>query len=388
MLTRRDILAATAASLLPGTVARAAGPARVITNSIALEDGRVWIAASVQGKGPFLFILDTGVVVSLIQEKVAKDLGLKASAPVKLKGIGGDELFQLYVAHDIVFSGGARQPTAVFAAAERHLALGAGAAGALAAGMVTALDADLDFEKGELRIYPDGRGDRAGFAELPSSIVQMSGPAASAYMFVDAVLDGGRYRFLLDTGMPGQVLLWPGAVRRSGLWSDKIRFAPRRSSGIGGDAQRGRLVRGAALTIGDIAFDRPLVALSNPSGPSRIASWADGIIGLELIELLTLSTDVRRGRLWARRNARAPGPERYGLSGLWVEERGGKVVVEEVSPHSPAAEAGLRVGDEIVGVPMRAFIGRLGGKPGESIPVTVRRGAETISTAIVLRDFL
>jgi serine protease Do len=387
MLTRRDILAVTAVSLLPGTAARAAAPARVITNSIALEDGRVWIAASVQGKGPFLFILDTGAVVSLIQEKIARDLGLKASAPVKLQGVGGAELFTLYVAHDIVFSGGARQ-TAVFAAAERHLALGPDAAGALAAGMVTALDADLDFEKGELRIYPDGRGDRGGFAELPSRIMQMSGPAASAYMFVDAVLDGGRYRFLLDTGMSGQVLLWPGAVRRSGLWSDKIRFAPRRSSGIGGDAQRGRLVRGSALTLGDIAFERPLVALSNPSGPSRIASWADGIIGLELIERLTLSTDVRRGRLWARRNARPPSPERYGLSGLWVEERGGNVVVEEVSPQSPAADAGLRVGDEIVGIPLRAFIGRLGGKPGESIPVTVRRGGETISTAIVLRAFL
>jgi predicted aspartyl protease len=388
MLTRRRMIAVAAgASLLPRSLLAAEAAGRVFTNSIALQDRRVWLAASIQGKGPFLFVVDTGAVVSLIQESVARELGLRARAPVVLRGVGGPESFLLYEAHDVVFSGGTRQPTAVFAAAGRHLALGPQAAGALAAGMLTAVDSELDFDRGELRVYPDGRGERSGFVELPSRIQHVNGAAASAYIIVDGVLDGRGYRFLLDTGMPRQVQLWSSATRKSGLWNDSTPFSPLRSSGIGGEADRGRLVRAGRLQIGGVAFERPLVGLSSPSALQR-ADFADGIIGLELLERLNLSTDVRRGRLWAQPNARPAWPERYGLTGLWVEERGGKVTVAEVSPKSPAADAGLRVGDEIAGIAMQAFVNQLAGQPGRRIPVTLRRGGETIPTAITLREFL
>jgi predicted aspartyl protease len=387
MLSRRHMIAATAAALLPRSALGAAGASHVIVNSIALQDRRVWIAAMIQGKGPFSFIIDTGAVVSLLQESVAQQIGLRDRSTVVLHGVGGLETFQVYEARDILFSGGARQPSAVFAAAGRHLELGPEAAGALAAGMLTALDSDLDFEKGELRIYPDGRGERSGFVELPSRIERFGGPAGSAYILADAALDGRTYRFLLDTGMPGQVLLWPSATRKSGLWSETMPFAPARHAGIGGDAARGRLVRAGRLQIGPLAFERPLVSLSKPSTVNQ-GAIADGLIGLELLERLNLSTDVKRGRLWARPNARPAWPEHYGLSGLWVDEKDGKTVVAEVSPGSPAASAGIREGDEIIGVAMKDFIAKLGGRPGRTIPVTLRRGGATVSTELTLREYL
>jgi serine protease Do len=387
MLTRRQsIAAAAAAALLPRTALGAGAAPRVIVNSIALQDRRVWIAAMIEGKGPFSFIIDTGAVVSLIEEAVAQQIGLRDRNTVVLHGVGGPETFQLYEARDILFSGGARQPSAVFAAA-RHLDLGPDAAGALAAGMLTALDSDLDFDKGELRIYPDGRGERSGLAELPSRIEKFSGPGASAYIVADAVLDGRTFRFLLDTGMPAQVALWPSAARKTGLWNDTTPFAPGRHSGIGGHSSLGRLVRAGRLQIGPFVFERPLVALSNPSSVHP-GDFADGLIGLELLERLNLSTDAKRGRLWAAANARPAWPEHYGLSGLWVDERGGKTIVAEVSPQSPAAAAGVREGDEIVGVTMRDFIAQIEGPPGRRIPVTLGRGEARISTEIVLRRFL
>jgi serine protease Do len=387
MLTRRQMIAAATAALLPRAALGAEGTPRVIVNSIALQDRRVWIAAMIQGKGPFSFIIDTGAVVSLIQESIAHQIGLRDRNTVVLDGIGGPETFQMYEARDILFSGGARQPSAVFAAAARHLDLGPEAAGALAAGMLTALDSDLDFDKGELRVYPDGRGERSGFAELPSRIDKFSGPGASAYIVADAALDGHPFRFLLDTGMPAQVALWPSATRKTGLWNDSTPFAPGRHEGIGGQTSLGRLVRAGRLKMGPFVFERPLVSLSNPSGV-RQGEIADGLIGLELLERLNLSTDVKGRRLWAAANARPAWRERYGLSGLWVEERGGKTVVAQVSPQSPAAAAGIREGDEIVGVTMRDFIAKLAGPPGRRIPVTLGRGGATVSAEIVLREFL
>jgi len=386
MIGRRTLLKGLAAStLLPAAASRA--QARVIVTPIAIQEDRVWIAARIGDSRPLQFIVDTGSVVSLIQERLARELGLRARGNFRLIGAGGPETFLLYVGRDITFSSGAVQRSVVFGAMPPDLVIGRDAAGLFAAGLLTEADSDLDFGRGEWRLYPDGRGTREGFRELPSSIEHISGSGnGSPYMFVNAVLDGNSFRFLLDTGMPSQIRLWPGAVRRSGLWNDTNSYAPVRAFGIGGAGARGRLVRGGTLRIGDFAFERPLVTLNDP-GSTR-ESFADGIIGLPYIELLNLSTDVRRHKLWAQPSGRPQRPERYRLSGLWVEPHGELLEISDVGRGSPGAEAGLRRGDEIVGLKLPDFVRLADGPAGESFELRYRRGGETRTARLTLRAYL
>jgi len=383
---RRTLIQGLAASaLLPAAAMRA--QARVIATPIAVQEDRVWIAATIGGSRPLQFILDTGSVVSLIQERLARELGMRARGNFRLIGAGGPESFLLYVGRDITFSSGAVQRSVVFGAMPPDLVLGRDAAGVFAAGLLTEADADLDFGRGEWRLYPDGRGTREGFRELPSSIEHVRGSGnGSPYMFVDAVLDGNSYRFLLDTGMPSQIRLWPGAVRRSGLWNDTAPYVPVRAFGIGGAGARGRMVRGGTLRIGDFAFERPLITLNDPA--STRESYADGIIGLPYIELLNLSTDVRRHKLWAQPSGRPLQPEHYQLGGLWVDLRGDALEVADVGRGSPAADAGLQRGDEIVGLALPEFVRRVDGQAGESFELRYRRGGEMRTARITLRAFL
>lgn len=372
-----------ASALVPGALRAEAR--RVITSSILVEDRRLWISASIDGSRPYLFIIDTGGVVSLIHERVARELDLRARGNFRLIGMGGPESFLMYEAHNVAFSGGAVQRNVAFGAASEELALGQGAAGTFAAGLFTAADSDFDFERGQWRLYPDGRGDRTGFTEVSSSIEHVG--AGSPYVFAYAAIDGQSYRFLLDTGMPGQLMLWPQVARRSGLWNDAAPYAPGRSRGIGGAGARTRLVRANRFQIADVAFERPLVTLTEPS-LSPHARDADGIIGLELLQRLTLSTDARRRKLWIQRNARPAPPERYPLSGLWVEARGDTLVVADVGPASPAATAGIREGDEIVGLDLATFLSRTAGVPGTAVPLRVRRAGQEREVTLNLRRFL
>jgi hypothetical protein len=387
MISRRALIKALAGSaLLPGAALRA--QQRVITNSIAIEDNRLWVVARIGDSRPLQFIVDTGAVVSLIQPGIARALGLRERGSVRLAGIGGVEDVLIYEARDVAFSSGALQHNVVFGAVPPPLGLDPNTAGLFAAGLFTESDSDLDFGRGEWRIYPDGRGAREGYRELPSSIQHIAHNASgSAYVFVDAVLDGNSYRFLLDTGMPGQLMLWPGGARRSGLWNDAGPFAPDRGRGIGGEGARGRLVRAGSLRIGDFAFERPLVFLTSPSSLES-AHFADGIIGLGFLELLNLSTDVRRHRLWAQPSGRPQRPQRYRLSGIWVDERHGVLAVTELSPHSPGADAGLQRGDEILDLSLVEFVRRANGRPGDSFELRYRRGGETHATRLTLREFL
>lgn len=365
--------------------ARAGAGAPPIVSRIALDNGRVWVGVTIAGRAPALFIVDTGAVVSLVQPSHAGKFGLKALGPVRLRGVGGVQQFLLHEGSEVVFGGAIRQAKAVFAVPERDLALPPDAAGLLAAGMLTSVDTELDFEAGEWRVYPGGRGARAGFEALPSRI-RGGDNGGSEYIYVDAELDGRTFRLLADTGMPGQIALFGKATRRSGLWTDARPYAPVQSRGIGGAAERGRLVRASRLSIGSIDLGAPLVSLGPPGESSPV--FADGIIGLELLERMTLSTDVRGNRLWARRNARPARPERYGLSGLWCAEREGKLVAVDVSPLSPAAEAGLQIGDELVGLSLPRLIVLLAGRPGQTVALSVRRNGETRPASLTLREFL
>ena len=76
------------------------------------------------------------------------------------------------------------------------------------------------------------------------------------------------------------------------------------------------------------------------------------------------------------------------MSGLWLAERGGGVVVEVVGTGSPAATAGLRPGDRLEGGSLAEWIERLGGRPGASIEIPHRRDGEARSVTLILRDYL
>jgi serine protease Do len=388
MISRRALVGGLGASaLLPFGILRAE-PGRSIATPIALEEDRIWIAAKIGGSRPLQFIIDTGATVSLIQERLARELDMRERGLTRLIGIGGAENFLLYVGRDVAFSSGVIQRQVVFGAMPGDLILGQQASGVFAAGLFTGADSDLDFSRGEWRLYPDGRGARDGYRELPSSIRHVTGDEyGSAYVMVDAALDGNTFRFLLDTGMPGQVMLWSNAARRSGLWNDSAPFAPSRGSGIGGRGDRGRLVRAGMLRIGDFAFERPLVFVNDPSSyqPERVV---DGMIGLNALELLNLSTDVRRGRLWAQPSGRPLRRRHYGMSGIWVEERGDALEIVDLSPGSPAADAGLQRGDAILDLDLDAFAERAGGRPGQSFELRYRRGGDTRTTRLTLRDYL
>jgi serine protease Do len=378
------LLGALAAAPLLATAPLAA-QGRAGGGRIALLDNRLWLDVSIGGRGPWPFIIDTGAFVNLIREDLARSLGLRAIGPLNMGGIGGRTTEMLYRARDVRL-GALEAGAMAFAGHGRDLRIHPRAMGALSASLLTFADSDLDFEAMEWRRYPDGREARPDFTPLPGRIQRARPGGGAATLVVDTTIDGQVYRLQVDTGSPAQLHLWSRSARRSGLWDDGRPFAPVRPSGIGGEGARGRLKRIGDVRLGSLVFPRALAVLEDPAADDSHSG--DGLIGLPLIQRMNLSTDVRRAALRARPNAVPPPPERYGLSGLWVESERGGVTVVEVSPASPAAEAGLRVGDTVTDVSLDAFVGRLSGRPGDTVEIAYRRGGEGRRTRLTLRAFL
>lgn len=384
MISRRNILAGLGvAAAWPGA-ATAAGQ-RLLRASIALEENRVLVAVGMVGKGPYIFMIDTGGVVSLVRDPLAKALKLPIIGHSALGGTGGGDIYPLYEARDFMIGGAIRQSSVALVGAG-NLHFGNDIEGTLAAGILTVADSELDFDAGELRIYPDGRGEPAGFTRLHSSIRRLGGrQEGSPYIFADVALGTRTYDCLLDTGAPRTLSLYADAARRTGLWDDSRPYAPFRPNGLGGEGPVGRIVRAPSLALGGLSIDRPLITLH----PARAALSVvgDGVAGLALIRRFNLSIDARARTLWVQPSRQPAVTERYGLSGLWLDRKGDVAEVAGVGTGSPAAEAGMQVRDRIAGG-WQEVLSRINRGPGAAVTLDVdRRGAKrTIS--FTLRPYL
>lgn len=134
-----------------------------------------------------------------------------------------------------------------------------------------------------------------------------------------------------------------------------------------------------SLQIGPIAIGHPLVEVMNPTVDDHMSDH-DGLIGLDLLSAFLLSTDLRTNKLWVGRNNLPIRQPHYSLSGIWLERSrdGSTTTVTDVGAGSPAAVAGLRIGDIVLepsGFTQAAHA--VSGEDGKAVTLKVRRGSET-----------
>jgi len=385
-LDRRTLLMALGASALAAPLRAASAP---VVAKLVIEDGRVWIAARIGTSEPLLFWLDTGAAGNFIRPDLAKQLKLPTVGRGIVGGVGGQSAATMRVeARDVVVGGAFRQPRMQF----QTYGVGGGetddSAGLLAAGLITAYDTDLDFVRGEWRVWLGGReGDPRGAPLAGSSI---KGAGASERIFASASIDGQTYKLALDTGSPASILLFPKASARSGLFNARA-YAPTQISGFGGAARKpARLLRGTMFEFGPLAIKRPFLRLMDPGEFSGgFGMGIDGLIGLPLISLLDLSTEVRRDRVWAARNSRPAQAPSYPLAGIWFDRRAEVISVELVGTGSPAEAADVKPGDIVDGVKsIPAARALVEGPAGKAVELSLIRSGTKITRKFVLAPYL
>jgi hypothetical protein len=376
ILQRRAFLAGAIA--LAGRPQRAfaqhAGPVRI---PLTVTESRVLVDCTVAGRGPYRFVLDTGGTIGLLDRGFVREMGFRriGEAPLALRG--ERRSYDLHEVRDLVFGGIVRQQSAAFAAVA-GFNFGDNAVGSLAAGVLSSVNGELDYDAREWRIH-DAPPQRPGWTRYERAIVQHGNRNGSSFLFADAELGGQQFRFGLDTGMPTPVRIYRRTAERAGLWNAP-RWSPAAPDG------RTRIVRAPSIGLAGAAIARPLISMMESP---QWELFDAGLVGLPILRLFNMATEVGSRAVLLKRNGQMPAlNERYNRAGLWIARDGERLGVGVVGGGSPAEAAGLAVGDRIVGSEFSALIAAFQGPAGAQVPLTIERAGARRQLVLTLADYL
>ena len=357
-----------------------------------LWNNHIYLKVRINDRGPFLFLCDTGGA-NILTTEAAAALGLSAAGAFEGRGVGekSEDIGVVKVERlDIGDVTLVDQTFMVFPL------------GPLAAVEGVAGQGIIGFEVFQRFVVHLDHGRRQLTLELPAAFTPPAGATAVPFRFhdrtpqVDGTIDGLPGVFDIDTGSRGSLTLLAPFVAAHDLGARYPGVEAVTGWGVGG-AARGRLARGDKLTLGGVAFARPIVELSLQKKGAFTDPHLAGNVGNGLLARFDLIFDYGAQKIYFAPRADSERTDVWDRSGLWLNRSGAELEVIDVVAGSPGAEAGLAVGDrvlEVDGKPVAeltlpALRARFrSDPPGTKVELTVRRGEASRQATLVLRDLV
>ena len=320
--------------------------------------GGIVLQARINNSHPMSFYLDSGASFPfVINVNRAKELGLKLYGHLSREGGAGPNTYEASQTSGLTIAlenkTFTNQPASVLSLRVIEEQFGRTVDGLVGLDLFLNYVVEIDYEGKELKLYnPEGYV----YSGAGDSVLLT---LRDGHFFVPAKIDipnRGELtgRFLLDTGgcMMTVILTSPFA-RRNSLPSPKQRTILDRSvAGLGGETSL-RVTRATNFTVGSSIVSAPLIYISEDRGGALASSEYEGLIGSEILTRFKVIFDYQRRRLILERNAHFAEPLEYDMSGMSLRAYGADFrifKIYQVLEDSPAARAGLRVGDVIEGI--------------------------------------
>ena len=255
--------------------------------------GRIWAPVTVNGKGPYRLVLDTGASHSALTSGVVEELGitLDPAQKVMLRGATGSLEAQLVPIESLEVGDLLMEP--------KHMpivpdALG-GAEGILGTEGLANRRIHIDFRRDSIMIMRSkNESATSGFATIPVKFMR------GRLLVVDAYLGGVAVKAVIDTG--GQATLGNEALR-SALAEHRRKYSivtPDEVTGATLDVQMGNRVATPSLTMGEIMVRNAAMTFADFAifQHWKMTEEPAMLIGMDLLGLLdTLIIDYRRKEL-------------------------------------------------------------------------------------------
>jgi len=373
---------------------------RIISGSeavvpVSVEAGAVIVDVTINGRGPFPVMFDTGAQNAVTPE-IAAALGLKTEGIGTVLDSGGVGLPITFTRVKVMRLGEAEmadQPFAVAALPPYLTDRGSrpALAGFIGYELLARFAVRLDYDRSTLTLKAgsdfryDGTGVRVPLVFTGKTPV------------VPAAADGIAGMFVVDTGSSGALTLRREFVEDHGL---EARHAPAvriKSIGATGPFETS-LMRLDRFDIADSRIDRPATRFPSTAGKGGLPfTDVDGSIGYEILRQFVITIDYQHRELWfepSRAFGTRTGQGSAGFQAVKIERAGFKIIT--VLPNTAAAEAGLRDGDVLTEIDGRStapmsvneLVGLIRQPIGTLIHLNIIRDGVRRPVTLTLKDVL
>ncbi|MCS7018924.1 MAG: aspartyl protease family protein [Cytophagales bacterium] len=376
--------------------------AKSVTIPFRLANNLMIIPVSINGSDSLRFIVDTGVKTPLITSlNVSDSLQFSNARKIKIRGLGAGDDLEALLSYGNVFAFtpqlSARNHDLLILLQDVFMLskkLGMYVNGIIGYDFFKDFIVEIDYETRRLVLHrPQYYRKKLRGYSLPMEIVDGK-PYVECYV---KQCNGKRakVRLLIDTGASSAVSL--DVLSHPDIHYPTQYIEAYLGQGLSGDIH-GKLGRIESLEIGKYVLKNVTASFPDSASLGMFAGskQRNGQLGADVLKRFRVWMDYEGGRIYLKPNSFFKEPFHYNLSGMEVITPIPGLplfTISEVSPHSPAAEAGLLPGDEILHINRRsAFSFRLTeimalfqSKPGRKISISVRRGTQIITTQLVLR---
>jgi hypothetical protein len=369
------------------------GADKQTTVPFKLINNHMYVEVKLNGQGPFELLFDTGGS-NVITPTLAAQLGLKPQGAFQGSGAGekSQDVGLVKVAREDI--GGAHLDNQVFAviALESFGTVeGKHISGIFGYEVFKRLIVTTDYENNQIMLRdPSGWSYAGSGARVPFKLKEV-------IPVVQGEIDGIPGAFQLDTGSRVSLsLLRPFVEKNKLVERYNAKLLGVEGWGVGG-ASRAWFVRAHKLNFGGVTVDEPVVGLGQQKSGGLTDIYTAGNVGAGVLKRFNITWDYPHNQIFFEKNKNYSAPDVFDRVGLWANLSDAGFEIVDVIPGSPAAEAGLKVGDTVFAVDgMKAgsqislpdFRLLLRGTPGTTHKLDVLRARQTLHPMITLRDLI
>jgi hypothetical protein len=317
------------------------------------------IPVYVNSKGPFNFVLDSGVGLMVITDpKLIDSIEVNTRRTIKLYGAGNTVSYEAFAtsALDITIPGGiVSRHVAAAIFKKDHFGLsnytGMPIHGLLGYEFFSELAVKFNFSDSTLTVAKTGtfKPFRKG-VELPLSIEERKPYLKTTLLSADGC--AAEHKFIVDLG----------ATHPLSLENKDFHEQARQKSivanigmGLTGPIA-GMISRVNEFRLGKYSFKNVIASFPDPNNHIQYFVPRDGNLGLGILKKFKLVIDYHAGKIYLKSNFRFKEPFEHDMSGLELYADGDdlkRIIISRVEPGSAGEDAGLTENDEITAVNLR-----------------------------------
>ncbi len=317
------------------------------TVPMTLGENHVYLDVTLNGKGPYRFIFDTGGS-NVVDGKVAQEIGAFGVGSAQGNGVGSQTESLSFAKISTLQVGDAVLKDQLFAVAPTRQGFGMSAGrqvdGLIGWEVLARYVTTFDYANNQVTLTLPGSAQTPAGAHVVPFVLYGTQPQ------IACTIDGIPAECTIDTGARDTIsFMTPFVTAHPQVMPSTLTAVGVDGFGFGGPAL-GKLGRLQSVGIDDLQLQNLVADYSTQTQGALAAPFVAANIGGNLLRRFNVTFDYAAETMALVPNAAFAGPDVYERSGLFLINRGGAITVVDARAGTPAAQAGIVKGDVIASV--------------------------------------